>query len=62
MKTGFILWIAVLINGQVYERVSHPFPTKAACETARKHYKPMVVDSRCYPGTVIAKPEKTGSN
>lgn len=62
MVTGFILWISVLINGQVYERVSQPFPTRAACEKVRKHYKPMVIKSLCYYGSVKANAITTGSN
>jgi hypothetical protein len=52
MLTGWVLWIAVIINGERYEALPAVYDTAEECELARKLYGDSVDDSACYYGTV----------
>lgn len=55
MVTGWVLWIAVLVNGEVYEALPAVYDTEAACQTAQKLYGDTVLDSDCYFGKVVKR-------
>lgn len=56
MFSAIGLYIAVIINGEVWEAVPAVFPTVQGCLDAQKLYtKDIVLESGCYKGTFKLK-------
>lgn len=55
MFNAFALYIAVIINGDVWEAVPMVYETEAQCLSAQEMYKDIVVDSQCFQATYVNK-------
>lgn len=55
MFNAFALYIAVIINGQVWEAIPVVYETETQCLSAQEMYKDIVIDSHCFKGTFVNK-------
>lgn len=57
--SGYTLWVAVSLNGQVWEAIPNVYQSMDDCVQAQQLYtKEIVLESKCFKGTFVVKDSK----